>query len=75
MSGAIPPLLQYAFMAWCSVKGTGTALPLPLPVYGYIRTHNLYRFSDSEPRYIYLPSYPYKCRKPKLSSLFPQPIS
>jgi hypothetical protein len=20
MSGAIPPLLQYAFMAWCSVK-------------------------------------------------------
>jgi len=23
MSGVIPPLPQYAFMAWCSVKGTG----------------------------------------------------
>jgi hypothetical protein len=23
MSGAIPPLPQYAFMAWCSVKGQG----------------------------------------------------
>jgi hypothetical protein len=31
MSGAIPPLPQYAFMAWCSVtKNTGTSLPLPL---------------------------------------------
>jgi hypothetical protein len=30
MSGAIPPLTQYAFMAWCSVKrSTGIALPLP----------------------------------------------
>jgi len=31
MRGDIPPLPQYAFMAWCSVKrkGTGTALPLP----------------------------------------------
>jgi hypothetical protein len=29
MSGAIPALLQYAFMTWCSVKSTGT-LPLPL---------------------------------------------
>jgi hypothetical protein len=29
MSGAIPPLPQYAFMALCSVKkSTGTALPL-----------------------------------------------
>jgi hypothetical protein len=31
MSGAIPPLPQYAFMAWCSVKSTRTTLPLPLP--------------------------------------------
>jgi hypothetical protein len=31
MSGAIPPLLQYDLMAWCSVKSTGTPLPLPLP--------------------------------------------
>jgi hypothetical protein len=27
--GAIPPLPQFAFMAWCSVKSTGTNLPLP----------------------------------------------
>jgi hypothetical protein len=26
MCGAIPPLPQYAFMAWCSVKSTGTTL-------------------------------------------------
>jgi hypothetical protein len=30
MSGVIPPLPQYAFMAWCSVKNTGTTLYLPL---------------------------------------------
>jgi hypothetical protein len=29
MNGAIPPLPQYAFMAWFSVKITGTPLPLP----------------------------------------------
>jgi hypothetical protein len=29
MGGAVPPLSQYAFMAWCSVRGsTGTNLPL-----------------------------------------------
>jgi hypothetical protein len=28
MSGAIPPLPQNAFMAYCSVKSTGTTLPL-----------------------------------------------
>jgi hypothetical protein len=29
MNGAIPPLPQYAFMAWCSVKrSTGTTLPM-----------------------------------------------
>jgi hypothetical protein len=28
MGGAAPPLPQYAFMAWCSVRGnTGTTLP------------------------------------------------
>jgi hypothetical protein len=28
MGGAVPPLPQYAFMAWCSVRGsTGTTLP------------------------------------------------
>jgi hypothetical protein len=33
MSGAVPPLTQYAFMAWCSVRGsTGTTLPLTLYV-------------------------------------------
>jgi hypothetical protein len=29
MSGAIPPLSQYAIMAWCSVKkSAGTTLPV-----------------------------------------------
>jgi hypothetical protein len=33
MSGVITPLPQYAFKAWCLVKkGTGTTLPLALPV-------------------------------------------
>jgi hypothetical protein len=33
MGGALPPLLQYAFMAWCSVRGsTETTLLLPLRV-------------------------------------------
>jgi hypothetical protein len=29
MSGAIPPLPQYASMVWCSIKSTGTTLPSP----------------------------------------------
>jgi hypothetical protein len=29
MRGAIPPIPQYAFMAWCSVKKT-TGITLPL---------------------------------------------
>jgi hypothetical protein len=35
MRVAIPPLPQYAFMAWCSVKkeSIGTTLPLPLLFY------------------------------------------
>jgi hypothetical protein len=28
MRGAIPPLSQYAFTAWCSVKAQGQLLPL-----------------------------------------------
>jgi len=33
MRGAIHPLSQYAFMAWCLVKkSTGTTLPLPFTV-------------------------------------------
>jgi len=32
MGGVVPPLPQYAFMAWCSVRGSaGTTLPLPYP--------------------------------------------
>jgi hypothetical protein len=31
MSGTIPPLTQYAFMAWCSVKAQGQLYLLPLP--------------------------------------------
>jgi hypothetical protein len=30
MSAAMPPLPQYAFMAWCLVKSTGTTLPFYL---------------------------------------------
>jgi hypothetical protein len=33
MSGAIPPLPQYAFMAWCSVKAQGLYLTLILQPY------------------------------------------
>jgi hypothetical protein len=33
MSGAIPPLLQYVFMAWCLVKAQGQLyLHLYLPI-------------------------------------------
>jgi hypothetical protein len=32
MSGAITPLPQYAFMAWCLVKAQGQLYLLPLPV-------------------------------------------
>jgi hypothetical protein len=37
MGGAVLPLLQYAFVAWCSVRGsTGTTLPLSfLKILGY----------------------------------------
>jgi len=40
MCGAIPPLPQYAFKAWCSVKAQGQLylLPLPLP-HGHIPIH------------------------------------
>jgi hypothetical protein len=31
MRGAIPPLPQYVFMAWCLVKHRETTLPLPRP--------------------------------------------
>jgi len=31
MRGAISPLPQYAFMAWCSVKSQGKLYLLPLP--------------------------------------------
>jgi hypothetical protein len=29
MSGGVPPLPKYAFMAWCSVKSTGTTSHIP----------------------------------------------
>jgi hypothetical protein len=31
MHGAIPPLPEYAFMAWCSVKGQGQFYLFTLP--------------------------------------------
>jgi len=34
MSGAIPPLPQYAFMAWCLVKAQVQLYLLPLPYTG-----------------------------------------
>jgi hypothetical protein len=34
--GAIPPLPQYAFMAWCSVKAQGQLYLLPLSMPGNI---------------------------------------
>jgi hypothetical protein len=34
MSGAIPPLPQYASMAWCSVKEQGQLYLLLLPFVG-----------------------------------------
>jgi hypothetical protein len=33
MSGAILPLSQYAFMAWCSVKKKSTGITLPFYLY------------------------------------------
>jgi hypothetical protein len=38
MSGAIPPLPQYAFMAWCSVKEQGQ---LYLYIYLYLYVYNI----------------------------------
>jgi hypothetical protein len=38
MGGVVPPLPQYAFMAWCSGRRSrGTTLPLPLPQYDRCR--------------------------------------
>jgi hypothetical protein len=42
--GAIPPLTQYAFMAWCSAKSTGTTLHLTEKVVGSWREMHLYSF-------------------------------
>jgi hypothetical protein len=33
MRGAIPPLPQYAFTTWCSVKSAGTNLPFTFYVH------------------------------------------
>jgi hypothetical protein len=43
MSGAIPPLPQYAFMAWCSVKTQGQLdlfLLFALQTQGYLTPHS-----------------------------------
>jgi len=45
MGVAVPPLPQYAFMAWFSVRGsTGTTLPFTL----LIRGESLNQLSDSQ---------------------------
>jgi hypothetical protein len=41
MSGALPPLSQYAFMAWCSVKAQGQFLSLPVLEVHITRAMNL----------------------------------
>jgi hypothetical protein len=41
MSGAIPPLPKYAFMAWCLVKEKSTGTTLPLPFYKKIVLSNV----------------------------------
>jgi hypothetical protein len=41
MCGAISPLLQYAFMAWCSVKSTGTTLPSPFEFHLTLKGRNV----------------------------------
>jgi hypothetical protein len=47
MRGAIPPLHQYAVMAWCPVKSTETALLLPLQSMRRFSEWSLpFRFSD-----------------------------
>jgi hypothetical protein len=48
MRGAIPLLLQYASMAWCSVKAQGQ-----LYFYLYL-THDPYNMVVTEPLYIYI---------------------
>jgi len=41
MRGAIPPLSQYAFMAWCLVKHRDNFTFLPDPSRGPIQSNNL----------------------------------
>jgi hypothetical protein len=55
MGGAVPPLPQCAFMAWCSVKGrTGTTslLPLLLQLYrtddGLLKTPEAKNFTQTK---------------------------
>jgi hypothetical protein len=53
MSGTIPPLPQYAFMAWCSVKAQGQFLikKIPKPEIG---TDEYYNFSDQFMQVLYI---------------------
>jgi hypothetical protein len=37
MGGAVPPLPQYAFMAWCSVRGS-TETTLPFYLYKWVKS-------------------------------------
>jgi hypothetical protein len=41
MSGAIPPLPQYAFMAWCSVKAQGQLLPFTEDLADFVNAFSL----------------------------------
>jgi hypothetical protein len=81
MGGAVPPLPQYAFMAWCAVRGsTGIALPLPFAVRlielcllpWIIVTGRMIHFQSTlyEPRYIQQSDNP----NPETRALSPHPI-
>jgi hypothetical protein len=53
MSGAIHPLLQYAFMAWCLVKSTGITLPFLLFSYYCILNRFLMMLHKDESYVLY----------------------
>jgi hypothetical protein len=46
MNGAIPPLPQFAFMAWCSVKAQRKIYLLPLPFNSKSMSSGPQKFSE-----------------------------
>jgi hypothetical protein len=60
MSEAIPPLSQYAFMAWCSVKAQGQ---LYLPMHATRPAHSIFPYLRGQyfPHVVHIPSLQLKC--------------